>query len=94
MGGLVDREAAAVVVVVEASSIAGPVAIADAPAVEEKGLPELPPNVRRRLVKLETFIIVFVVVFLSVEMHMPFVLQVGGGCDAVRIRVLSPEEVV
>lgn len=95
IGGLVVHREAVLVVAAEASSIAGPVAIADAPVVEEKGPPELPPLVGRRLVNLEIFIIVFVVlVFLSLEMHVPFVLEVGGGWAAMRIRIVSPEEVV
>ena len=72
-----------------------PAAVVDAPAAEEKGPPALPPTVRQRLVNLETFIVVFVVVF---EVSVPFVLEVGlvvgGGWAAVRIRIVSPDEVV
>ena len=75
---------------------AGPAheAVVDVPAAEEKGPPVLPPLVERRLVNLETFIIVFVAfVFLLFEEHIPFV-GCGCGCDAMRIRMVSPDEVV
>ena len=69
IGGLIDREAALVLVVVEISFGAEPAAVVDAPVV------------RRRLVNLETFItvLVVVVVLLIFEVHMPFVSEAGGG---------------
>lgn len=76
-----------------------PAAVVDAPAAEEKGPPALPPTVGRSLMNLETFMVVFVVVvFLIFEVPVPFVLGVGlvvgGGWAAVRIRMVSPDEVV
>ena len=81
IGGAVGREAVLVLVVVEISFGAEPAAEVDAPAVEEKGPPApLPSTVMRRLVNLETFIILFVVVvFLIFELHLPFVSEAGGG---------------
>ena len=95
IGGLVDPESVAV----EVSFGDEPAAAVDAPAVEEKGPPALPPTVGRSLMNLETFIAVFVLVVLLIfEVSVPFVLGVGlvvgGGWAALRIRIVSPDEVV
>ena len=86
--------------VVEVSFRDEPAAVVDAPAAEEKGPPALPPTVGRSLMNLEIFMVVFVVVVvvvLNFEVSVSFVLEVGlvgGGWAAVRIRMVSPDEVV